>query len=87
LEFFILIGLLILAGFSFHYIRNHKGSRVGDTGFILIVLGGLYNLYSWVKYGCVKDYLNFFSLFHFNLADLMVTIGVFFVLIAIWKKK
>jgi lipoprotein signal peptidase len=87
LETFIFISLFILGLFSTFYIKDFKGDRVGDIGVVLILIGGLSNIYRWLKYGCVKDYINFFNLFHFNLADLMVTTGIFFVLIALWKKK
>ena len=57
------------------------------VGYILILTGGLLNLLEWFRVGCVRDYLNFFNLFHFNFYDLMVTVGVIFVFIAVWKKN
>lgn len=87
LEVFVIFSLIILILFSFLYLRHFRGSRVGDMGFVLIVIGGLVNAFGWLKNGCVKDYISFFGLFHFNLADLMITTGVFFVLITLWKKK
>lgn len=87
LKFFVVFSLFILGLFSFFYIKYFRGNRVGDIGFVFIVIGGLSNIFNWLKNGCVRDYINFFNLFHFNLADLMVTTGVFFVLITLWKKN
>jgi lipoprotein signal peptidase len=87
LELFVIFSLIILGLFSFLYLKHFRGSRIGDIGFVFIFIGGLLNSFSWLKEGCVKDYINFFNLFHFNFADLMITTGVFFVLIRLWKKK
>lgn len=83
----VILSVFILVLFAVLYIPSLRKSKLGDIGFLLILLGGLSNLYEWVKYACVRDYINFFNIFHFNFADIMVTIGVVFVLITIWKKK
>jgi lipoprotein signal peptidase len=42
-----------------------------------IVIGGaLLNLIERVLFGCVSDPFNFFNLFHFNVADLAISVGV-----------
>jgi len=87
IEVFILISVAIISIFSFLYLKKYRGDRVGDIGFAMIIVGGVLNTSEWLKNKCVKDYLNFFSLFHFNFPDILVTIGVVLVFIAIWKKK
>ncbi len=69
------------------YLEYYRGKIFGDIGFGLIFIGGLFNLSQWLLRGCVKDFINFFGLFHFNLYDSMVTIGAVLVSISIWKKK
>lgn len=84
---FLLLSLVLLAVFSFFYVKNFKRELIGNIGFGLIVIGGFMNLVQWSKYGCVHDFINFFGLFFFNLYDLMVTLGIIVVAITIWKKK
>lgn len=81
-----IFSLILLALFLLGYTRVLKKTAISNIGAILILLGGLSNLYEWVKIGCVRDYLNFFSMFKFNIADILVILGVVFVLINIWKK-
>lgn len=87
LKLFVAGSLILLALFLFVYLRNIEKSFISNFGAILIFLGGLSNVYEWVKTGCVKDYLNFINLFKSNVADILVTLGVVLVLINIWKKK
>ena len=87
LELFVTISVLITIIFSYIYLKYYRGNIFGDIGFFLIILGGAFNLSSWLLKGCVKDFINFFGLFYFNIYDLMVTTGVILVSIIIWKKK
>lgn len=87
LKTFILICLFIIALSAFICLKYFKDSPLGYVGFFLIIIGGSINTYFWGTRGCVRDYLNFFDLFYFNVQDTMVTSGIFFVLISLWKKK
>jgi lipoprotein signal peptidase len=43
----------------------------------LIFGGGFYNLGERIiSGGCVRDYFCFFNMFHFNIADIAVSIGI-----------
>jgi lipoprotein signal peptidase len=84
---YIILSLLLICIFSLVYLKNYRGSRAGDIGFILTLVGGLLNILEWVSKECVRDYLNFFNLFHFNLYDIMVSVGILLMAITIWKKK
>lgn len=48
----------------------------GRVGILLIVVGGLANLVSRVRYGGVIDNLNFFGLVYNNLADYLIIAGL-----------
>jgi len=63
----ILIGLLIV-GLIIKFKFN--------IWMLLMVLGGLSNLLDRLIWGGVVDYINFFNMFDFNLADAMVFGGV-----------
>lgn len=86
-DVFISVSILYIAAFSFFYLKYYLGSRFGDVGYLLILVGGLMNILERATKGCVRDYLNFFNLFHFNIYDIMVTTGILLISIAIWKKK
>jgi len=84
---FVILSVIFLLFFSIVYYRNYGKIFISNIGLGLIVIGGILNLIQWWKYGCVKDFINFFGLFFFNFYDLMVTIGVTLVGITIWEKK
>ena len=62
---------------------------VPRLGLVLILIGGMRNLYMRIDNTCVSDNLNFFNLFMFNLADLCITIGLVLVLwrVFIYEQK
>lgn len=84
----ILLSTVLLVLFSFFYIKNfYKDGFNCNVGFFLILFGSISNIFEWVRNGCVRDYVNFFGLFHFNLADFAITIGVFIIFYQLWKKE
>jgi lipoprotein signal peptidase len=87
LNIFLILSFALLAAFAITYLRGFKRSLVGNFGLFLVMFGGLMNLVQWAKFGCVIDFINFFGLFYFNIYDLMITVGAFFIAISIWKKK
>lgn len=52
------------------------GDRAGHILAGLVLGGAVLNLIERAIFGCVRDYLNFFNLFHFNLADFVISVGV-----------
>ena len=50
-------------------------SKLEFLGYLLIILGGLSNLFDRVVYGYVVDMLHLFSFSVFNLADVMIMVG------------
>lgn len=54
-------------------------TRGDHAAFLLIFAGALSNVCDRMVYGCVVDYLPFFSLSMFNLADVWITCGALFI--------
>jgi lipoprotein signal peptidase len=84
---FVALGFLITVFFSILYMNFIKRSGAGDTGLLMFLVGVAGNLVERLRFGCVKDYLNFFGYFHFNIWDLMVTLGMILITWGIWKRK
>jgi signal peptidase II len=88
-QVFVFVSFLILLIFIFFLFDSFrlKKSALWTGGLTLIVIGGAGNLIERLMTGCVRDYINFFNLFHFNLFDLFVTLGISFTIITIWQKR
>lgn len=84
---FVALGFLAVVVFSALYMNFIRKSLVGDTGLILFLIGAAGNLVERLRFGCVKDYINFFGYFRFNIWDLMVSVGMVLIVWGIWKKK
>lgn len=87
LDIFILICCILVVLFLLFYFRNSNRNKTSDIGVLLVMIGGLLNTVERLRSGCVRDYLNFFDIFYFNIWDLLVTVGVTLVLVNIWKTK
>lgn len=72
----VLVALFILSNSKDH----------GSIPASLIIGGALANLYDRFVYGYVIDYLHLKSLFVFNFADLAITVGVVWLLLAQFEK-
>ena len=79
LSVFILIVLFVI------FIMLLKSSGLKKYALIMILGGGLGNLYDRVLYKKVPDFIDFhigeFHWFVFNLADVFITLGVFFMIL------
>lgn len=58
---------------------------ISMIGLILIISGGLSNLYDRIVYGYVVDYINFWFIPTFNTADSMITIGIVLIIYRLLK--
>ena len=68
--------------------RARRTWGITETGLALIITGALSNLYDRLQYGLVIDYINIRFWPVFNLADVMISAGVFIIIKAlIWRKK
>lgn len=83
-DIFVIVGILLLAAVSYFVLRR-SGHVLSSIGLGLVWAGGLHNMYLRLVYNCVRDNLNFFGLFMFNLADLYVVIGSLLILLGYIK--
>jgi len=59
-----------------------------ELGAIFILAGGLSNFIERVNLGYIRDYVNFFSLWYFNIADLLIFIGACILISrSLWSPK
>lgn len=82
---FIIIMTLIVILFIMKYIKSTHPNKIETICYGIILGGALGNLIDRILYGYVIDFLDFQILGHsfpiFNLADTMIVIGVFLLLI------
>ncbi|MFH1280593.1 MAG: signal peptidase II [Candidatus Beckwithbacteria bacterium] len=58
------------------FIKSWKNQdKYLSIGFLMIILGGLSNVFDRIVYGYVIDMINFFSFSVFNIADVMIIGG------------
>lgn len=62
---------------------KRKLSFFQQLPFILIMAGGLSNMIDRILYGCVVDYVPFFNISVFNLADVFITGGVILIIVGL----
>ncbi len=79
---FIICSLVALALISWVLFTSAR-DRLEHVLIGVIVGGAFLNILERVVFGCVSDYFNFFNLFHFNVWDLAITVGVLTLVIKI----
>ena len=80
----LLVGLLVLGWMIKNVSLSHIAYRLS---LILIIAGAFSNIVDRIFRGYVVDYLNFFNLNHFNLADVFILTGAILYLWQSLKKK
>lgn len=78
-EISLLLALIALLGITWILLKSHL-----NIFYWLILGGGISNLIDRLFVGAVVDYINFFNLIWFNLADVFINIGIICVLINIF---
>lgn len=58
------------------FVRHSEHSFVERTGLALLIAGGIGNVIDRLLFGCVTDFVAFFDLWHFNVADTAIAAGV-----------
>lgn len=88
LWFYFLIGLIfIFLIYKLIDAYQHRQSWL-SLALTLVILGGFSNLLDRIVYGFVIDYVHFFNWSFFNLADLMIWVGIIIIIILVfWHKK
>lgn len=66
------------------YLMSQNGKKLA---LLLILAGGISNLIDRIILGGVIDYIPFFSLFRFNLADVIISVGVVIMLVDVIKDE
>ncbi len=80
-----LIFISFLALFLFLFLFDK--SDLSKVGLSLLVGGTLSNLFDRLVFGYVVDYIPFFDLFYFNVADFANVLGLIFVLFGFFKES
>jgi len=82
---------LLAVLFGLYYILTRELNRYTLLGIIMVVGGGLGNIYDRIAHGSVTDfmYINFviFQTGVFNVADISIMAGVFLILLQAWKER
>ncbi len=66
-----------------YYWAQHRADRFAvQLPFVLVAAGGVGNMIDRLLYGCVIDYIPFFSLSSFNVADALISCGA---LLWVWR--
>jgi len=81
----IIIIITILIALFIQRIKVYWGLM--EIGLLFMIAGAVSNVYDRLQHGFVIDYLNFYFLPVFNIADVMVGIGVIMIIISMFRKK
>jgi len=73
---FLVLSIFLYVLFVFYFVRNLRKTLVNIAAFVSISIGGLLNILERVFGGCVRDYLDFFGIIHFNINDILVVGGL-----------
>jgi lipoprotein signal peptidase len=84
---FLLMGIFVLSAFLYFLYPRLARHKYGSIAVLFIVTGGFINGVERLSTGCVMDTFDFFSFFHFNIADLMINAGILLSLYIICRKK
>jgi signal peptidase II len=76
------VALLLFILIIFYEYKKKKQDNIFLFPLALILSGGISNAIDKIRLGFIIDYINFFNLFVFNLADLAILIGA---IIVIWQ--
>lgn len=82
--FFIILTIAIVVGLIYYFVKNYKTNpKILNIALALIISGALGNFYDRLFQGYVVDFLEFaFVRFPvFNVADILVTVGSFLIII------
>lgn len=81
------IGLVVTAIVVYFHFKISRRDYFTQTALAFILGGSLGNLFDRILRGYVVDYLDFGFWPVFNLADTMINVGVFMILIVIWQSS
>jgi len=75
--------------FIFFIIQINPKTHTSQTILIktFILTGAISNIVDRVRLGCIRDFIPFFNLFYFNIADFLITLGFIFCIFLYLKNK
>jgi len=82
-SFFILLSSLLIVFLLFLFLKERKD----NFSFALVLGGALGNLFDRIIRGKVIDFLNFHIWPVFNIADTVITVGVFFLFLQLFRRR
>jgi signal peptidase II len=84
----ILLAGIVIAWLIFHLVKRWQyESKAMVIEYLLVIMGGLSNLFDRIVYGYVIDMINFFSYSVFNIADVMILSGCLLIIIKLFKSS
>lgn len=90
-QIFLILLTLIMLVILFFYEKKFQHNKRNIFAFSMLYGGIIGNLLNRVIYGYVIDFLDFkifgYDFPVFNFADIFIVLGIFFLIIAIWKKE
>lgn len=72
--------ILIVGGLLIYWYKDFQHTRKQLFPLYLIILGAFSNLIDRIFLGSVTDYIHLAPISYFNIADLLIFVGVFFIL-------
>ena len=86
-----IISLMIIMGVIYYIYKNRPSNNIENIGYGMVIGGALGNFIDRIIYGYVIDFIdiNLFGWNYpvFNIADMMIVIGVFLLVINAWRCK
>lgn len=86
-SFLVAIGVVVAAGVIYFHYRIPSGNHYFQAALAFILGGSLGNLTDRIFRGHVVDYLDFSFWPVFNLADMAINLGIFLIIIDIFRRK
>lgn len=81
----IILAIIILILLGLYYAKKLQTGKA--AALFLIIIGASSNLFDRLKYGFVIDYLDLKYFTVFNLADVMIIVGIFLLFLNVNKKQ
>lgn len=74
--FLIIFFSIIIIFLIVFLVKKYIGKKIPVWSFLFLILGAISNIYDRIFYGFVIDFFNFLDISFFNIADIMIIIGL-----------
>ncbi len=72
----IIVSITIIILLSIWLAEHRRHALIERIGLMLLIAGGIGNTIDRIFFGCVTDFIAFFDIWHFNVADAYIAAGV-----------